>query len=94
MKAEIKSFEQIYMSRITQLTNKSNQFNFTTKKYTQMEMEALADNDDYIALYGKLEDRLGDDGLVSVVIAHIGKICHIEFGVMSCRVLKKIWKMQ
>lgn len=90
MKAEIKSFEQIYMSRITQLTNKSNQFNLTTKRYTQVEIEALADNDDYITLYGKLEDRFGDNGLVSVVIAHIvEKICHIELWVMSCRVLKR-----
>ena len=44
MKATIKPFEAIYMSRIAQLTNKSNQFNLTTHRYTQAEIEEIANN--------------------------------------------------
>jgi FkbH-like protein len=90
MKAVIKPFEDIYMARIAQLTNKSNQFNLTTKRYSQSEIEETALDRDYITLYGKLEDKFGDNGVVSVVIGHIAEnICHIDLWIMSCRVLKR-----
>ena len=90
MKAMIKNFEPIYMARIAQLTNKSNQFNLTTKRYSQTEIETVANDSDYITLYGKLWDRFGDNGVVSVVIGHvIDDECHIELWIMSCRVLKR-----
>lgn len=90
MKAEIGQFKTLYMARIAQLTNKSNQFNLTTKRYTQEEIEAVAADKNYITLYGKLEDRFGDNGVVSVVIGRIdGDVCHIELWLMSCRVLKR-----
>ena len=90
MKGEIQSFIPAYMSRIAQLTNKSNQFNLTTKRYTQSEIEAVAADSDYITLYGKLADKFGDNGVVSVVIGHvIENECHIDLWIMSCRVLKR-----
>lgn len=90
MKAEIKPFAPVYMQRITQLTNKSNQFNLTTKRYTQIEIEAVASDGAHITLYGKLSDMFGDNGVVSVVIGKIsGEVCDIELWLMSCRVLKK-----
>ncbi|MCR5024160.1 MAG: HAD-IIIC family phosphatase [Lachnospiraceae bacterium] len=90
MKGEIQSFIPAYMSRIAQLTNKSNQFNLTTKRYTQGEIEAVANDSDYITLYGKLADKFGDNGVVSVVIGHIIEHeCHIDLWIMSCRVLKR-----
>lgn len=90
MKAVIKPFESVYMARIAQLTNKSNQFNLTTKRYTQDEIEKVANSDQYITLYGKLEDRFGDNGIVALIIAHkIKDICDIDLWVMSCRVLKR-----
>lgn len=90
MKGIIKAFEPVYMARIAQLTNKSNQFNLTTKRYTQADIERIASNPDYITLYGKLIDRFGDNGVVSVVIGHIsGTECQIELWIMSCRVLKR-----
>jgi FkbH-like protein len=54
MKGEIGPFKDIYMSRIAQLTNKSNQFNLTTKRCTQAEIEEMAGDSRYITLYGKL----------------------------------------
>lgn len=90
MKATIKPFEPVFMARIAQLSNKSNQFNLTTKRYTQAEIEETAADNDYITLYGKLEDRFGDNGVVSVVIGHnIENVCHIDLWIMSCRVLKR-----
>lgn len=93
MKAEIKPFASIYMSRIAQLTNKSNQFNLTTLRCTQADIERVAGDSNYITLYGKLEDKFGDNGVVSVVFGHFDEndnaIFHIDLWLMSCRVLKR-----
>lgn len=90
MKAEIKHFHNIYMARIAQLVNKSNQFNLTAKRYTQAELEKINTDKDYITLYGRLEDRFGNNGVVSVLIAHcMNDMCNIELFLMSCRVLKR-----
>jgi len=90
MRAKIEHFIPLYMTRIAQLTNKTNQFNLTTKRYTQAEIEAIAKNNEYITLYGKLEDIFGDNGVISVVIGHIReKILEIDLWIMSCRVLKR-----
>ena len=90
MKAVIAPFETMYMARIAQLTNKSNQFNLTTKRYSQSEIEAIAQDEKFITLYGKLEDKFGDNGVVSVVIGEKeGNTLHIRLWLMSCRVLKR-----
>ncbi len=93
MKAEIKPFVPIYMSRIAQLTNKSNQFNLTTLRCTQADIERVASDKNYITLYGKLEDKFGDNGVVSVVFGHADEkdntVFHIDLWLMSCRVLKR-----
>lgn len=90
MKAVIRPFEAVYVARIAQLSNKSNQFNLTTRRYTQAEIEELSKKPEYITLYGKLTDKFGDNGVVSVVIGHTAqKECRIELWLMSCRVLKR-----
>lgn len=90
MTAEIDAFSPVYMARIAQLTNKSNQFNLTTKRYTQAEIEATAADDNYVTLYGKLIDKFGDNGVVSITIGHVdGEACDIDLWLMSCRVLKR-----
>ena len=90
MKAEIKPFEPVYMSRIAQLTNKSNQFNLTTKRFTQEEIEAAAVDSSYITLYGSLADKFGDNGVVAISIGEIkGKELDLILWLMSCRVLKR-----
>ena len=93
MKGEIHSFVPMYMSRIAQLTNKSNQFNLTTKRYSQNDIENVAADTNHITLYGKLGDRFGDNGVVSIVIGRIDgehkDELHMELWLMSCRVLKR-----
>ena len=92
MKARIMAFEPMYMARIAQLSNKSNQFNLTTRRYTQSDIEQFAADENYITRYGKLEDKFGDNGVVSVVIGRkdmTEKALHLELWLMSCRVLKR-----
>lgn len=86
----IDNFEPLFIDRITQLTNKSNQFNLTTKRYNRTEIEEVANSDEYIEIYGKLIDKFGDNGVVSVVIGHKNADeLDIDLWLMSCRVLKR-----
>lgn len=90
MEGIIDDFLPVYIARITQLTNKSNQFNLTTKRYTPDEMQAVFESNEYIRLYGKLIDKFGDNGVVSVVIGKKdGDTLDMELWLMSCRVLKR-----
>ncbi len=91
MKAEISEFKPIYLERISQLSNKSNQFNLTTKRYSLADIEEVNQDNNYIKLYGKLEDIFGDNGVITVVIGNIKNKdeLHIDLWIMSCRVLKR-----
>ncbi len=90
MRAVIDDFLPVYLGRITQLTNKSNQFNLTTRRYTQEEMESVFHSGRHVRLYGKLVDKFGDNGVVSVVIGEIhDSALDIQLWLMSCRVLKR-----
>ncbi len=90
MRAEIAAFSPIYLDRIAQLTNKTNQFNLTTRRYTRAELEVLAAEASTVTLYGRLSDRFGDNGLVSVILCRReSDLLTIELWLMSCRVLKR-----
>ena len=90
MTAEIRPFRPVYLERITQLINKTNQFNLTTRRYTRAEVEALSQDPTFITLYGRLADRFGDNGLVSVLIGRVShETVELDVWLMSCRVLKR-----
>ena len=90
MEADIGGFKDIYIQRIAQLTNKSNQFNLTTLRCTEDDIRSMSDSDRYICLYGRLQDKFGDNGVVAVTIGEIiGSDVHIRLWIMSCRVLKR-----
>ncbi|HEX7838911.1 MAG TPA: HAD-IIIC family phosphatase [Kofleriaceae bacterium] len=90
MTAEIAPFRPVYLERITQLINKTNQFNLTTRRYTQAEIEQIAADPRFVPLYGRLADTFGDNGLISVIIGRLeDRILHIDLWIMSCRVLKR-----
>ena len=90
MKAEIEPLKLLYLERVTQLINKTNQFNLTTRRYTQAEVYAILKDRSVIALYGRLSDRFGDNGLVSVVVGRCASsVLEIDLWLMSCRVLKR-----
>jgi FkbH-like protein len=91
MNAEISSFIPVYYNRITELINKTNQFNLTTKRYNYFDVKIMAIDNNYITLYLKLSDKFGDNGLISIIIGEIKNFteCHINLWLMSCRVLKR-----
>jgi FkbH-like protein len=90
MIAEIGPFIPVYLERITQLINKTNQFNLTTRRYTSAEIVAISHDPAFITLYGRLADRFGDNGLVSVLIGQVfDETVQLDLWLMSCRVLKR-----
>jgi FkbH-like protein len=90
MQAEIDRFGTYYMDRIAQLTNKTNQFNLTTRRYTATQLQTMASDAGYITLYGRLKDKFGDNGVISVIAGKIeGQELHVLLWLMSCRVLKR-----
>ncbi len=88
--ADIGSFTAEHAERITQLINKTNQFNLTTRRYTAAEVSTIIGSNDYITLYGRLVDKFGDNGIVTAVIAKInGAEANIDLWIMSCRTFKR-----
>ncbi len=90
MSADIAPFSQEHAERITQLINKTNQFNLTTKRYTQAQVSALIGDKTNITIYGKLIDKFGDNGIVTALIASFtGEMATVDLWVMSCRTFKR-----
>jgi len=85
------AFEQMKYPRIAQLTQRSNQFNLRTVRYTEDEIQRIAEDDKYVTLYFTLKDKWGDHGLVSVVIMEKKSTeeLFVDTWLMSCRVLKR-----
>jgi len=84
-----KPFDRGQLKRVTQLINKTNQFNLTTRRYTEDEVADLMEAPDAFGLQFRLLDRFGDNGIIAVVIgrgAQTGRV-EIDTWLMSCRVL-------
>ena len=83
-------FARSDLTRVTQLINKTNQFNTTTRRYSAEEVAAMASASDYITLQFRLRDRYGDNGLISTIILGPNggepATFEVESWVMSCRV--------
>ena len=77
--------------RVAQLSQRSNQFNLRTIRYTEADITSMAENPDVIDLSFTLEDKFGDNGLIAVVI--MKNLDHetlfVDTWFMSCRVLKR-----
>ena len=90
MRAEILPFDSFHYPRIAQLTQRSNQFNLRTVRYTESEIAALAEDPNSITRYMTLTDRFGEHGLISVVILKKREdSLFIDTWLMSCRVLRR-----
>jgi len=88
LKIEVFEIEKQHLSRVTQLINKSNQFNLTTIRRTQDEVETLANSGSAMVLGMDIQDKYGDYGLVGVaILQRESHICIIDTLLMSCRVL-------
>jgi FkbH-like protein len=83
-------FDRIGLQRTTQLINKTNQFNLTTRRYTEAEVEAVMADPTAIGLQLRLLDRFGDNGIIAIVIGRMlegSEDFLIDTWLMSCRVL-------
>lgn len=91
MEADIAPFKKEDYSRIAQLTQRSNQFNLRTIRYSDADIERIANDENFITCAVKLKDRFGDYGLISVVILEKKEdhVLFIDTWLMSCRVLKR-----
>ena len=91
MKAECGAFTKFWFPRIAQLSQRSNQFNLRTVRYTDGQIAEIAADAKCLTLYFTLKDRFGDSGLISAVIMRdIGNnTLFIDTWIMSCRVLKR-----
>jgi FkbH-like protein len=89
MEITFQSFDETGRPRITQLINKSNQFNLTTKRYTEAQVAAMQNDPAYFTLQVRLADVFGDNGMISVVICRRSseEVWEIDSWIMSCRVL-------
>ena len=78
------------MPRIAQLINKSNQFNLTTRRRTEAEVQSLLLSHEHSNFTVRLSDRFGDHGLIAIVVTRVeGEQLLIDTWLMSCRVLKR-----
>jgi FkbH-like protein len=82
-------FDRIGLSRTVQLINKTNQFNLTTRRYTEDEVIAVMNDPAAFGLQLRLLDRFGDNGVIAIVIGKMNgpQSCLIDTWLMSCRVL-------
>ena len=91
MIAEVAEFDDYHTPRIAQLTQRSNQFNLRTKRYTEKDINKIRKSNQYITRYFKLEDKFGEYGLIGIVILKKtnNNSVFIDNSIISCRVLKR-----
>ncbi len=82
--------EEADMARVAQLEMKTNQFNLTTRRYTEAQLRAFLARDDAVVLAFQLADRFGDHGLTSTLVALLeGDALRIDSWLMSCRIFSR-----
>ena len=91
MVSEVKGFDKFNTPRVAQLSQRSNQFNLRTVRYTEAEIAAIESDLHYATFSFTLADRFGDNGLICVIILEKQdtETLFINTWFMSCRVLKR-----
>jgi FkbH-like protein len=91
MKLNLSPFDASGRQRIGQLINKTNQFNLTTRRYTEAQVAQMENDETLFTLQARLEDRFGDLGMISVIICRQSETepadWEIDTWLMSCRVM-------
>ena len=88
MTATIGRADDLTIPRIAQLTQKTNQFNLTTRRYTEAEIRVLSERADTDVLWMDLRDRFGSNGIIAaMILQHAASSCRIDTLLMSCRVI-------
>ena len=91
MVSAVSGFTRFNTPRVAQLSQRSNQFNLRTIRYTEADIESMANDPNVIDLSFTLEDKFGDNGLIAVVIMKQQDVdtLFVDTWFMSCRVLKR-----
>jgi FkbH-like protein len=90
MTSEVKPFDSFNTPRVAQLSQRSNQFNLRTVRYTEEDVKQLASSEKHATFTFTLKDKFGDNGLISMVVLEKKNTdLFIETWLMSCRVLKR-----
>ena len=91
MVSTVSGFTKFNTPRVAQLSQRSNQFNLRTIRYTEADITSMAENPDVIGLSFTLEDKFGDNGLIAVIIMkkQDDETLFVDTWFMSCRVLKR-----
>ena len=91
MVSHVSGFTKFNTPRVAQLSQRSNQFNLRTVRYTEADVKAYADDPSIIDLSFTLEDKFGDNGLIAVIILkpQDKDTLFVDTWFMSCRVLKR-----
>ncbi len=91
MVSDVRSFDAFTIPRVAQLTQRSNQFNLRTVRYTEEDVKRISTDPTYVTLSLTLEDRFGDHGLIGLIILkkEDETTLFIDSWIMSCRVLKR-----
>ena len=91
MVSTVSGFTRFNTPRVAQLSQRSNQFNLRTIRYTEADIESMANDPNVIDLSFTLEDKFGDNGLIAVVIMKQQDVetLFVDTWFMSCRVLKR-----
>jgi FkbH-like protein len=87
---EIAPVTAVTLARTAQLTQKTNQFNCTTRRYTEQQIAERSENQEWDVLTVRVKDRFGDNGLVGVMLTRTaGGVCEIDTFLLSCRVISR-----
>ncbi|WEK71080.1 MAG: HAD-IIIC family phosphatase [Candidatus Chryseobacterium colombiense] len=91
MLSDVQEFNDFSKPRVSQLTQRSNQFNLRTVRYTEQEIDTLIASEKHHTISFTLEDKYGDNGLICVIVLEEQdkETLFIETWLMSCRVLKR-----
>lgn len=90
MEVQVRLMQKEDRARVAQLTQKTNQFNLTTKRYTEAEIERMAASKDTFIFVLNVKDRFGDMGLTNVMIMRSeGSRLSVDTNLMSCRVFER-----
>jgi FkbH-like protein len=88
MRLIIQTVDDADVPRVAQLTQRTNQFNLTTRRYSEADVRRVRDSETHVLRAYRLEDRFGDNGIIAVtIVATDGTAARLDTFLMSCRVI-------
>jgi FkbH-like protein len=88
MVLEIRFADDFSLNRISQLTQRTNQFNLTTKRYSESDIRGFMNQENIDVVYLKLQDKFGDSGITGcIILKYFDEIAVFDTFLLSCRIL-------